>query len=409
MVTFVLIFVTIVTMLMGMPIAFSLGISAFGALLTMGDIPLQLMAQKIYAGMDSFPLLCIPFFILAGELMSEGRITEALVEFSVLIIGRIRGGLALADILASMFFGGMTGSAIAESSALGSVMIPMMDKAGYDRVFAASVTSAAAVIGPIIPPSIPAVLYSLAAGTSIGALFMAGVVPGILLGLSLMLAAYIVSRRRQYPIREQKITFRHLLIGFRKVILALFLPVIIVGGIISGIFTATEASAVAVAYALVVTLFVTKQIKPAQLPQMLIRSGVVTAVVMIIVGTATIWGWVIAAEQIASRVAVMLTGFSPVMFLLIANAFRDGLRSQYHHRADHPAAGRGSVRRRPDCQGKPGGNQPRDLVVFAGGGGSVAVGLLSAVHHSMGAETGGILTRRQVRARSGHGMMTINQ
>jgi tripartite ATP-independent transporter DctM subunit len=319
MVTFVLIFVTIVTMLMGMPIAFSLGISAFGALLTMGDVPLQLMAQKIYAGMDSFPLLCIPFFILAGELMSEGRITEALVEFSVLIIGRIRGGLALADILASMFFGGMTGSAIAESSALGSVMIPMMDKAGYDRVFAASVTSAAAVIGPIIPPSIPAVLYSLAAGTSIGALFMAGVVPGILLGLSLMLAAYIVSRRRQYPIREQKITFRHLLIGFRKVILALFLPVIIVGGIISGIFTATEASAVAVAYALVVTLFVTKQIKPAQLPQMLIRSGVVTAVVMIIVGTATIWGWVIAAEQIASRVAVMLTGFSPVMFLLIAN------------------------------------------------------------------------------------------
>jgi tripartite ATP-independent transporter DctM subunit len=319
MVTFVLIFVTIVTMLMGMPIAFSLGISAFGALLTMGDIPLQLMAQKIYAGMDSFPLLCIPFFILAGELMSEGRITEALVEFSVLIIGRIRGGLALADILASMFFGGMTGSAIAESSALGSVMIPMMDKAGYDRVFAAAVTSAAAVIGPIIPPSIPAVLYSLAAGTSIGALFMAGVVPGILLGLSLMLAAYIVSRRRQYPVRQQKITLRELLVGFRKVILALLLPVIIVGGIISGIFTATEASAVAVAYALVITLFVTKQIKLAQLPQMLIRSGVVTAVVMIIVGTATIWGWVIAAEQIASRVAATLTGFSPIMFLLMAN------------------------------------------------------------------------------------------
>jgi tripartite ATP-independent transporter DctM subunit len=145
------------------------------------------------------------------------------------------------------------------------------------------------------------------------------VVPGILLGLSLMLAAYIVSRRRQYPIREQKITFRDLLVGFRKVILALLLPVIIVGGIISGIFTATEASAIAVAYALVITLFVTKQIKPAQLPRMLIRSGVVTAVVMIIVGTATIWGWVVAAEQIASRVAATLTGFSPIMFLLMAN------------------------------------------------------------------------------------------
>ncbi|MFH1135477.1 MAG: TRAP transporter large permease [Pseudomonadota bacterium] len=319
MVSFVLAAVTIVTMLIGMPIAFSLGISAFAALLTMGDIPLQLMAQKIYSGMDSFPLLCIPFFILAGELMSKGKITEALVEFSILIIGRIRGGLALADILASMFFGGMTGSAIAEASALGSVMIPMMEKAGYHRVFGAAVTSAAAVIGPIIPPSIPAVLYSLAAGTSIGALFMAGVIPGILLGLFLMGAAYLISAKRGYPVREERVNFLDIRAGFRKVFLALLLPLIIVGGIVSGVFTATEASAVAVGYALVVTLFVTKQVKARQLPEMLIRSGVVTAVVMIIVGMATIWGWVVAAEQISARVADLLAGFSPVMFLLMAN------------------------------------------------------------------------------------------
>jgi tripartite ATP-independent transporter DctM subunit len=319
MVTFVLLMVMFVTMLMGMPIAFSLGISAFCSILSMGDIPLQLMAQKIYSGMDSFPLLCIPFFILAGELMSQGKITEALVEFSILLIGRIRGGLAIANVMASMFFGGMTGSAIAECSALGSVMIPMMEKAGYGRLFPASIVSAAAVIGPIIPPSIPAVIYSLAAGTSIGALFMAGVIPGILLGLSLMGAAYIISLRRKYPIREQKVSLRDLLAGFRKVSLALLLPVIIVGGIISGIFTATEASVVAVAYALFVTIFVTKTIKIKQLPKMLINSGVITAVVMIIVGTATIWGWVVATEQISILVAELLAGFSPVMFLLMAN------------------------------------------------------------------------------------------
>ena len=319
MILFVLVSITIITMLIGMPIAFSLGLSAMGAVMAMGDIPLQILSQKIYAGMDSFPLLCIPFFILAGELMSQGKITEALVKFAILLIGRVRGGLALANVLSSMFFGGMTGSAIAEASALGSVLIPMMHQAGYDRRFAAAVTSSAAVVGPIIPPSIPAVIYSLAAGTSIGALFVAGIIPGILLGLALMLTCYIISRKRKYPVREEKVTFRELLIGTRKVILALLMPIIIVGGIISGIFTATEASAVAVAYAFVVTFFITKQIKLSQIPRMLITSGVVTAVVMIIVGTATIWGWVIAVEQVSSHVAAILHGASPVLFLFLVN------------------------------------------------------------------------------------------
>jgi len=195
----------------------------------------------------------------------------------------------------------------------------MMHQAGYDRRFAAAVTSSAAVVGPIIPPSIPAVIYSLAAGTSIGALFVAGIIPGILLGLALMLTCYIISRKRKYPVREEKVTFRELLIGTRKVILALLMPIIIVGGIISGIFTATEASAVAVAYAFVVTFFITKQITLSQIPRMLITSGVVTAVVMIIVGTATIWGWVIAVEQVSSHVAAILHGASPILFLILVN------------------------------------------------------------------------------------------
>jgi tripartite ATP-independent transporter DctM subunit len=319
MTLFVLVSLTIITMLIGMPIAFSLGLSAMGAVIAMGDIPLQILSQKMYAGMDSFPLLCIPFFVLAGELMSQGKITEALVKFSILLIGRVRGGLALANVLASMFFGGMTGSAIAEASALGSVLIPMMHQAGYDRRFAAAVTSSAAVVGPIIPPSIPAVIYSLAAGTSIGALFMAGVIPGILLGLALMLTCYIISRKRKYPVRAEAVTFRELLIGTRQVLLALLMPVLIVGGIISGIFTATEASAVAVAYAFVVTLFITRQLKFSQIPRMLVTSGVVTAVVMIIVSTATIWGWVIAVEQVSSHVAAILRGTSPIFFLFLVN------------------------------------------------------------------------------------------
>lgn len=316
---FVLASVMIITMLMGMPIAFSLGLSAMSAIMVMGGIPMQILAQKIYAGMDSFPLLCIPFFILAGELMSQGKITEGLVKFTILLIGRVRGGLALANVLASMFFGGMTGSAIAEASALGSVLIPMMHQAGYDRRFAASVTSSAAVVGPLIPPSIPAVIYSLAAGTSIGALFMAGLVPGIMVGLALMMTCYVISRQRNYPVREDKVSVRDFLIGTKEVFWALVMPVLIVGGIISGIFTATEASAVAVAYALVVTLFITRQITFSQIPRMLVTSGIVTAVVMIIVGTATIWGWVIAVEQVSSRVAAMLSGTSPMLFLLLCN------------------------------------------------------------------------------------------
>ena len=239
MVTSILVITTIVTMLIGIPIAFSLGVSAMAAIAAMGDIPLQIIPQKIYAGMDSFPLLCIPFFILAGELMSQGKLTEQLLHFAILLIGRIRGGLALANVLASMFFGGMTGSAIADVSALGSVEIPMMIKAGYDRRFSAAITSASAIIGPVIPPSIPVVVYAIAGNVSIGGLFLAGVIPGIAVGLALMIASYVISCKRAYPIRNEAVTWAELRDGFKQVIPALIMPLIIVGGIISGVFTPT--------------------------------------------------------------------------------------------------------------------------------------------------------------------------
>jgi len=316
MVILVLGFCTIITMLIGLPIAFSLGISAFTAIITMGDIPLQIVPQKIFAGLDSFPLLCIPFFILAGELMSQGKLTEQLLHFSILIIGKIRGGLAMANVLASMFFGGMTGSAIADVSALGSVEIPMMIKAGYDPKFSAAITSASAIVGPVIPPSIPVVIYAISGNVSVGGLFLAGILPGIIIGLALMITSYIISRKRKYPIREGKITGIELWNGFKDVIPAMIMPLIIVGGIISGIFTPTEASAIAVGYAFIIVVLITRKVKLSQLPQMLVHSGIITAIVMIVAGTATIWGWVIAVEQLPALMEDMLRNTSPIVFLL---------------------------------------------------------------------------------------------
>ena len=321
MATIILLTVTLITLIMGIPIVFSIGIAAVLSLLVIGGIPLQFVPQRIYAGMDSFPLLCIPFFIVTGELMSHGKITERLLEFAIIIIGRIRGGLALANVLASMFFGGMTGSAIADASALGSVEIPIMIKAGYDKKFAAAITCASAMVGPLIPPSILVVIYALSTSVSIGALFLAGIIPGVLVGIALMIASYIISYRRKYPIRTEKVTSKDFFRSLKRVILPMFLPIIIVGGIISGFFTPTEASAVAVGYAFIVTIFITKTIKFSDLPEMLIRSGVVTAIVMIIVGTATVFGAVISLEQLGDKLASILAFADPITFLILTNVF----------------------------------------------------------------------------------------
>ena len=322
MTTSVLFFLTLLLMAMGVPIAWSLGLGAFVAILTIGAIPLQIVPQKIYAGMGSFPLLCIPFFILAGELMASGKITDGLVKFSLILVGRVRGGLAMASVVASMFFGGMSGSAIADVAALGPVEIPMMVKSGYSRRFSASLVSAAAIIGPIIPPSIPMVVYAISCGTSIGALFLAGVIPGIVLGLFLMAAAFVWSVKEKYPKREEKVTLREVVVTLREVMFALLMPLIIMGGIISGMFTPTEASAVAVGYAFVITVFVMKTLTFRDLPRLLVNAGITTAIVMIIMGTATLWGWVLAIEQVGDKLTGTLVKFStPFTFLLMVNVF----------------------------------------------------------------------------------------
>ena len=307
------------TLAIRVPIAWGLGISGLACLILM-HIPLNTVPQKIFSGMDIFPLMCIPFFILAGEIMAKGGLTKRLLDFAVILIGRIRGGLSLANVIASMLFGGITGSAIADSSALGSVEIPMMKENGYDAEFSAAITSASACIGPIIPPSITVVIYSMAvSGVSIGALFAAGMIPGILVGFALMGACYIISIKRNYPKRTEKVSKKEFLSGLKDAFLAIMTPVIILGGIIGGIFSPTEAAAVAVIYSFVISYFVYRELKLSDLPEMFKKSGTITAIVMIIIGTSNVFGLVIAFEQLALKLEVYLRPLGYLSFLMAIN------------------------------------------------------------------------------------------
>ena len=308
-----------ITMAIGIPIAWTLGISGVVSLIMMG-IPLSTLPAKIFGGINIFPLLCVPLFILAGEIMAYGGFTHRLLRFAVIIIGFIRGGLALANVVASMLFGGITGAAVADASALGSVEIPMMKESGYDASFSAAITAASACIGPIIPPSIPVIIYAMAvSGTSVGGLFAAGMIPGILVGLALMVASYIISVKRKYPKREEKITFKDFLHSFKDAFLAIMTPVIILGGILGGVCTPTEAASIAVVYTFIISYFVFRELKLKDLPKMFLAAGVGSALVMIIIGTSTVFGMVVAFEQVAMKLEVLLRPLGYFGFLLAIN------------------------------------------------------------------------------------------
>ncbi|MBW2139022.1 MAG: TRAP transporter large permease, partial [Deltaproteobacteria bacterium] len=317
MILSVLIIGLLFTIAIGVPVAWSLGISGLFAIYLMG-VSLTTVPQKVFAGMDIFVLMCIPFFILAGEFMGRGGLTRRLLHFADIVVGGFRGGLSQANVVASMLFGGITGAAIADASALGSVEIPMMKESGYDAEFSAAVTAASACIGPIIPPSIPVVIYSMAVGSvSIGALFAAGILPGVLVGVALMMTCYVISVRRNYPKRERKVTVREFLSSLKDAILAIMTPVIILGGIIGGIFSPTEAATVAVVYSFSVAYFVYREIKLGDLPEMFVKAGVTSAIVMIIIGTSNIFGFVVAFEQLAHKLAVLLDPLGYYGFILM--------------------------------------------------------------------------------------------
>lgn len=319
----VLVAVFLILLVLNVPVAFCMGIAAMLSIMAMGDLPAFVaMAHKIATGIDSFALLAIPFFILSGLLMDHGGIARRLIDFANALVGRFRGGLALVNIMTCMLFGSISGSSAAAVSSVGGFMIPLMNKRGYDNNFNTSVTITAATTGLLIPPSNIMIVYSLATGgiVSIAAIFMAGVIPGILVGLGLMIVAAIASIRNDYGESDNVVTGRQAFISFLSAIPALLLVVIVLGGILFGIFTATEASAVAVLYAFILAALVYKEVKIRDLPNILLQCGITTSVVFLLIGTSMAMSWVLAAESVPqdiSRALLALTENKVVLLLLI--------------------------------------------------------------------------------------------
>lgn len=307
---------------LGMPVIFALLVGPGLSLVLDDQQPyLAALLSRLYNGIDSFPLLAVPFFILAGELMNSGGITERIVRFSQSLVGHVRGGLAQVNILSSMLFAGISGSAVADASAIGKMMVPAMERNGYSRGFAAAVTAAAAVIGPIIPPSGIMILYGFVMNVSIGALFAAGIVPGVMIGLGLMVVTRLLAGRYNLPVASRKATWRERGVSLRGAGLALLMPVILLGGMLGGIFTATEAAAVAAAYALVVTLFVLRTLSFADMRHVFIATAVQSGVILMLVGAAVTFGWLITVSGMAERMAAGLVGITdnPLLLLLMLN------------------------------------------------------------------------------------------
>ena len=307
-------------MLLGLPIAVSMGLTAILTFLALGEPGLlSMVPQRMYAGTTGFPLLAIPFFILAGNLMNTGGMTQRIFRFAQCLVGHIKGGLGHVNVVGSMIFAGMSGSAVADAAGLGMVEIQAMLKAGYDRRFSAAVTAASSTIGPIIPPSIPFVIFGSMTGTSVGRLFLGGFLPGLVMGLALMITVYIVAEQRGYP-RERRATLRELLDSSLDGAAALGAPVIIIGGILAGIFTPTEAAVVACIYALILGLVVYREIGLADLPRILWETLEHTIRVMFIISAASLFGWLLIQQRIPTMIVeglMALTGQRWVLLLII--------------------------------------------------------------------------------------------
>jgi len=303
-----------------MPVAWSMAIASGIYMLLGPKIPLQGLVQRMIGGIDTFPLLAIPFFILAGNLMNTGGITERLVRFSRALVGHIRGGLAHVVVVTNMIMAGMSGSGIADAAGSGAVLIPAMKRAGYGVPFSAAVVGAAGTIGPIIPPSIPFVIYGSLANTSIGRLLLAGAVPGVLMGILLMIFVYFIARRRNYP-SEVKASRSELARATLRAIPPMGLPIIILGGIIAGVMTPTEAACAGAAYAFVLGVFVYRELKLRDLPKVITESVAGTAAVAIIISAAQPMGWILTYEQAPLKVLALFqdANFSKAALLLIIN------------------------------------------------------------------------------------------
>jgi tripartite ATP-independent transporter DctM subunit len=318
--TVLLILLFFVLLAIGAPVAVAMGLTGAVAVFMIGDIPHEVIAQRFITGVDSFPLLAVPFFILAGALMNTGGTTQRLVGFANVLVGRFTGGLGHVNVVSNMIMAGMSGSAAADAAGTGSVLIPAMARAGYSRPFAAALTAAASTIGPIIPPSIPFVVFGVLASVSIGRLFLGGAVPGLLMGLYLMAAVYIISKRRGYA-RGVPPTRRQVWEAFRDALPALMLPVIIIWGIVGGVVTPTEAAVLAVLYALFLGTVVYRELTWKSIWAMFGEAAMTTATVMFIVAASALLAWVLTRQQAGPALVKLVTSIStdPTVILLILN------------------------------------------------------------------------------------------
>ncbi|MBU8880713.1 TRAP transporter large permease subunit [Bacillus sp. FJAT-29790] len=303
-------------MALGIPIAFALIISGIGLMLAMGIFDTQILASNLIQGADNFPLMAIPFFILAGELMNAGGISKRIINFAMACVGHVRGGLGYVAIMASVLFAGLSGSAVADTAALGAILIPMMVSQGYNRNRSAGLIAAGGIIAPIIPPSIPMIVFGVTAGVSITKLFMAGIVPGLILAVFLTITWTIVVRKEKMESKPRK-SGKEILKATISAFWALLLPVIIIGGLRGGIFTPTEAAAVAAFYALFVGLVIYRELKFAQLYEVLVAAAKTTSVVMLLAAAAMVSGWLITVANIPGQLTGILEPFMHNQTLLL--------------------------------------------------------------------------------------------
>ncbi|MFA7130043.1 MAG: TRAP transporter large permease [Sphaerochaeta sp.] len=302
---------------LSVPIGVSLGFAAILAMVLGMNTPLVIVAQTMFGGINSFPLMAIPFFILAGDLMTAGGISKKLVDFVNLFFSRFTGGLALVSVGSSMIFAAISGSCPATTAAIGGIMVPEMEKNGYKKSFTAATVAAAGTVGQVIPPSIPMVTYSVLAGTSVSTLFLAGIGPGLLMGFSMMIVAYIYSKKNNIPKVKLKITTKILFRTILDSLWALIMPAIILGGIYSGIFTPTEAGAVAAVYGLIVGLFIYRDLKWKQVPNVITNSAISASVIMIIMATVKTFSFVLTREQIPQEIANAMLSITSNKYIIL--------------------------------------------------------------------------------------------
>lgn len=300
----------LVLLFLGMPVAFAMLVGGLVAVWAAADLPSVIVPSKLFVGLNSFPLMAVPYFILAGEVMNRGGITARIVALAEALVGHLRGGLGHVTVVAEMLLSGISGSAAADASALGSVTIPAMVRAGYRAEFAVGLTAAASTMGPIIPPSILMVIYGSVTGISVGALFLGGIIPGVLMGVSLMVMVYYYAHRHGYREATARVPLSTVRRRFLEAFWALFTGVIVIGGILSGVFTATESGALACVYALFVGMFVYKELRWRDLPELFVNAAVVTGVSMIVVAAGELFGFILARAHVAGALVGWVTALS---------------------------------------------------------------------------------------------------